>query len=110
MRARSSRSARCDGYNATGSQRACSVMTQALDELIGLAGRVLARLDAVLPQIGTPDWATTKAAVWHLSALGGELRAHTDLDPIDLDDLMYIDRQKQRIEANTAQFVRGFPA
>jgi predicted AAA+ superfamily ATPase len=85
-------------------------MTQPLDELIGLAGRVLARLDAVLPQIGSPDWATTKAAVWHLTALGGELRAHADLDPIDLDDLMYIDRQKQRIEANTAQFVRGFPA
>ncbi len=48
--------------------------------------------------------------MWHLSALGGELRAHTDLDPIDLDDLMFIDRQKQRIEANTAQFVSGFPA
>lgn len=85
-------------------------MTQPLDELIGLAGRVLTRLDAVLPQIGTPDWSKTKAAVWHLTALGGELRAHADLDPIDLDDLMYIDRQKQRIEANTAQFVKGFPA
>ncbi len=85
-------------------------MTKALDELIDLAGRVLTRLDAVLPQIGTPDWSVTRASVWHLSALGGELRAHTDLDPIDLDDLLFIDRQKQRIEANTAQFVAGYPA
>jgi uncharacterized protein len=85
-------------------------MTNPLDDLIGLAGRVLTRLDAVLPEIGTPDWSNVRAAVWHLGTLGGELRAHTDLDPIDLDDLMFIDRQKQRIEANTAQFVKGFPA
>jgi predicted AAA+ superfamily ATPase len=85
-------------------------MAQTLDELIDLAGRVLGRLDAVLPQIATPDWSKTHAAVWHVSALGGELRAHADLDPIELDDLMFIDRQKERIEANTAQFVRGFPA
>ncbi len=85
-------------------------MAQRLDELIDLAGRVLGRLDAVLPQIATPDWSRTHAAVWHVSALGGELRAHADLDPIELDDLLFIDRQKERIEANTAQFVRGFPA
>ncbi len=85
-------------------------MTKSLDTLTDLAARVLTRLDAVLPQIGTPDWSVTYAAVWHLSALGGELRAHTDLDPIDLNDLLFIDRQKQRIEANTAQFVAGYPA
>ncbi len=85
-------------------------MAQSFDELIDLASRVLGRLDAVLPQIATPDWSTTHAAVWHVSALGGDLRAHTDLDPIELDDLLFIDRQKERIEANTAQFVRGFPA
>src|SRR4029434_230546 len=26
------------------------------------------------------------------------------------DDLLFIDRQRERIEANTAQFVRGYPA
>jgi len=85
-------------------------MTGTLEELVGLAGRVLTRLDAVLPQVGMPDWSSTSAAVWQFTGLGGELRAHTDLDPIDLDDLLFIDRQKQRIEANTLQFVRGYPA
>jgi predicted AAA+ superfamily ATPase len=85
-------------------------MAEPLDELIGLAGRVLQRLDAVLPRIEAPDWSVVRAAVWHLTPLGGELNAHADLDPIELADLMFIDRQKERIEANTAQFVQGFPA
>ena len=85
-------------------------MAEPFDELIGLAGRVLQRLDAVLPRIEAPDWSVVRAAVWHLTPLGGELNAHADLDPIELADLMFIDRQKERIEANTAQFVQGFPA
>jgi predicted AAA+ superfamily ATPase len=85
-------------------------MPESLDELIGLAGRVLTRLDAVLPEIATPDWAKVRAAVWQRGALGGELRAHRELDSIELEDLLFIDRQKQCIEANTVQFVRGYPA
>src|SRR5512138_1802742 len=85
-------------------------MSNPLDDLINLANDVLGRLDSVLPRASMPDWSNVRAAVWRLSVLGGELRAHAELDPIDLDDLMYIDRQKQRIEANTVQFVRGYPA
>ena len=92
------------------SQRRPTMPQPPLDDLIGLANDVLKRLDTVLPRLTTPDWENVRAAVWSLGALGGELRAHAELDPIDLDDLMYIDRQKQRIEANTVQFVRGFPA
>lgn len=82
-----------------------------MDRLIELGLTVLRRLDAVLPGSTTPDWAHVRAAVWQIGALGGgELAAHADLDPIVLDDLLFIDRQRARIEANTVQFVRGFPA
>ncbi len=86
-------------------------MSDSMDRLIELGLTVLRRLDAVLPGSTTPDWAHVRAAVWQIGALGGgELAAHADLDPIVLDDLLFIDRQRARIEANTVQFVRGFPA
>jgi predicted AAA+ superfamily ATPase len=85
-------------------------MSSPFDDLVDLGRKVLQRLDAVLPSLATPDWSQIRAAVWQVTALGGELRAHQDLDPIELDDLLFIDRQRERIEANTAQFVRGYPA
>jgi predicted AAA+ superfamily ATPase len=48
--------------------------------------------------------------VWHRTTAGGELRAHSGLDGIELSDLLHIDAQKASIEENTRQFVRGFPA
>ena len=85
-------------------------MANALDALIG-AGRVaLDRVNRLLPDGAGVDWSRCRAATWQRSAFGGAMRAHPDVDEIDLDDLLAIDRQKAAIEQNTQQFVRGFPA
>lgn len=57
-----------------------------------------------------PDFEVVHAAQWVPGALGGELRARGHLDAITLADLIGIDRQLARVEANTRQFVRGLPA
>jgi uncharacterized protein len=85
-------------------------MSESVAELVALGRRLLQRLDGLLPNDGAPDWVCVHAAVWRVTPFGGELRAHAELDPIALDDLLCIDRQKAVIDANTAQFVAGFPA
>ena len=85
-------------------------MSESLADLVELGRRVLRRLDAMLPGKAALDWTQVHAAVWRITPFGGELCAHSELDPIGLDDLLSIDRQKARIEANTAQFVAGYPA
>jgi uncharacterized protein len=85
-------------------------VSESVADLVELGRRVLQRLDRLLPGRPIPDWAQVHAAVWRITAFGGELCAHAELDPIELDDLLSIDRQKARIDANTAQFVAGYPA
>ncbi len=68
------------------------------------------RLLTVLPGPADLDWGAHSAAVWRIRPLGGELQAHPDVDPIDLDDLLFVDRQKELLERNTRQFVAGLPA
>jgi predicted AAA+ superfamily ATPase len=85
-------------------------VSESVADLIELGRRVLHRLDALLPGRPVPDWTLVHAAVWRITALGGELCAHSEIDPIELDDLLSIERQKARIDANTAQFVAGHPA
>ncbi|MFZ2288599.1 MAG: ATP-binding protein [Halopseudomonas yangmingensis] len=56
------------------------------------------------------DWQRVFAARWESSGRAGQLRPlHLRLDT-QLQDLVGIDRQKQLLELNTAQFVAGFPA
>lgn len=56
----------------------------------------------------TIDWNTTHAAVWRQHQ--GTLRAVRALDPIRLDTLIGIARQKQALLANTQRFLAGQPA
>lgn len=60
--------------------------------------------------MGKPDidWSTCHAALWrpHRQAL----RAVRNLDPVRLDELLHIDRQKRLLQENTARFVAGEPA
>jgi hypothetical protein len=70
----------------------------------------LVRVQALLPGQEPLDWGEHHAAVWREGSLGGELRAHPDVDPIDLDDLLFVDRQKALLERNTRQFVAALPA
>jgi len=85
-------------------------MSESLELLLQEMRLALKRLDGVLPSDVEPDWRICRAAAWQRTALGGWLRAHADLDDIELDDLKHIDRQKHLIEQNTRQFVNGFPA
>ncbi|TBW56198.1 ATP-binding protein [Marinobacter halodurans] len=54
------------------------------------------------------DWQTTPAAIWrrHRNAL----RAVKQIDPVRLDQLLEVDRQKQQLVTNTERFLRGQPA
>ena len=75
---------------------------------VGLAlGR---RLLAILPAGNAVDWAQHGAARWRNGLFGGELAPLGHLDDIALEDLLGIDDQKQRLVANTTQFVYRLPA
>lgn len=54
------------------------------------------------------DWHKIPAAIWRASR--AQLRPVTRLDPVDLDELLGIERQKQMICENTERFLSGKPA
>ncbi len=53
------------------------------------------------------DWNKTYAAIWRQQK--GHLRPVVALDPISLDSLVGIDRQKQELLKNTQKFIQGRP-
>ncbi len=81
------------------------------DELRAQLKRVLAAVEQLLPQAVDPvDWQTCYAASWRRHSLAGFLHPVDALDPVELDDLLGIDKQKQVLEENTRQFIDGFPS
>ena len=78
------------------------------EKLIERASALLERLERMLPSAvsAEPDWQQANAFRWE----GGRLAPVTHPHRIGLTDLLGIDRQKQLIEQNTKQFVRGKPA
>lgn len=54
------------------------------------------------------DWETCWAAIWRPRK--GVLRPVETLDPVRLDQLLAIDRQKQQLVENTERFLQGLPA
>lgn len=82
-----------------------------LERLLTRAEAVLARLEAALPApVAEPDWQSAVAFRWRKSNGRGWLQAVRHPHPISLADLENIDDQKERIVANTRQFVAGKPA
>ncbi len=80
-------------------------------ELKSQLKRVLAAVEQLLPQpVEVLDWQSCFAASWRRHSLAGFLHPVDALDPVDLDDLLGIDKQKQILEENTCQFLDGFPA
>ena len=81
------------------------------EELKGQLRRVLASVEQLLPKaVGEVDWSTTIAANWRRHSFAGYLEPVEEVDPVQLDDLLGIDKQKQILEENTRQFVNGFPS
>lgn len=81
-----------------------------LAQLIQRAESVLARLEQWLPtQPAEPDW---HAIAWRWVKHGQHGQLHTVQHPhtIHLDDIRFIEHQKQEVVRNTRQFVQGLPA
>ncbi len=76
--------------------------------LENLLERLLDKLDARMPQTTQPNWKSVYAARWsaHTQALKPILHPQR----VQVKDLLAIDDQKARVDANTRQFVAGKPA
>jgi predicted AAA+ superfamily ATPase len=71
--------------------------------------RIAAALERLAPAPFTPpDFAPSAAFVWHVGP--DRLQAVTDVNRVDLDLLVGIDRARDTLLQNTVQFARGFPA
>jgi len=89
-----------------------------LEALLARAEGVLARLEGLLPApAAEPDWSASIAFRYRKRPAGALAGAHAGLlepvrhvAPIALDNLREVDAQKERLRANTAQFVAGRPA
>lgn len=82
-----------------------------LAALVARAEGVLARVEALLPPAAPdPDWKKITAARWRKRGDRGYLQGIEHPHSIRLSDLVAIDDQRQRIDANTRQFVAGLPA
>lgn len=79
-----------------------------LDHLLARVEAVLGRFEASLPPVQlSPDWNAAIAFRWRKNQNRGWLQAIRHPHPIRLAELNNIDDQKQRIIANTRQFVAG---
>jgi len=86
-------------------------MNDAVEHLIAHAERLLKRLEAVLPHApAAPDWAASVAFRYRRRGANAVLEPVRHLSAIRLGDLKEIDRQMERLRANTEQFVAGRPA
>ena len=77
-----------------------------LAALLPRLAHLLDRLDG--PAAAAPDWKSVRAARW--SALTGGLKPILHPQRVAMRDLLAIDEPKQRVDANTRQFVAGKPA
>ncbi len=73
--------------------------------------RVLSSMELLLPRpVEKIDWGKTHAANWRRHSFAGYLEAVSSVEGIQLSDLLGIEEQKRVVEANTRQFLAGFPA
>ncbi|AMO22161.1 ATP-binding protein [Ramlibacter tataouinensis] len=87
-------------------------MNEQVEQLIRRASQLLERIEAILPQpLSAPDWGASVAWRYRKRASGhGVLEPVRHVATIRLTDLKEIDGQKEKIQRNTLQFVRGQPA
>ena len=68
------------------------------------------RLLWLLPNQNHVDWSTVIAARWQENWMVGQFAAQGQIDSVQLDDLLNIDDQKQKLLTNTQQLLAGLPA
>jgi predicted AAA+ superfamily ATPase len=87
-------------------------MSHPLDTLVARATQLIDRIEAVLPRpLGAPDWSAAIAWRYRKRSSGhGVLEPVRHVSDMDLADLQEIDGQKEKMQRNTEQFVRGLPA
>ena len=84
-------------------------MNQNFERLMLRAEQLISRIESVLPQpLAAPDWALSVAWRYRKRSSGhGALEPVRHVAPLQLSDLQEIDGQKEKIQRNTEQFVRG---
>ncbi|WP_353132559.1 ATP-binding protein [Limnohabitans sp.] len=89
-----------------------SVVLHPLERLVQRAEALMARIEQALPQPMTePDWLASVAFRYRKRSSGrGGLEPVRHVAPLGLADLKEIDGQKEKIQRNTEQFVKGLPA
>jgi predicted AAA+ superfamily ATPase len=87
-------------------------MNESLERLVGRVEALVERIESVLPQpLRAPDWSAAVAWRYRRRSSGhGVLVPVRHTSSIALADLQEIDDQKEKIQRNTEQFVRGLPA
>jgi uncharacterized protein len=82
-----------------------------VESLIARADALLARLEGVLPvRPPPPDWSAATAFRYRKRGGVGIVEPVRHVAPIRLGDLKEVEPQKERLVANTRQFVAGRPA
>jgi predicted AAA+ superfamily ATPase len=83
-----------------------------LERLVQRAEALMARIESVLPQpMAAPDWMASVAFRYRKRTNGhGSLEPVRHVAQLGLADLQEIDGQKEKIQRNTEQFVKGLPA
>jgi predicted AAA+ superfamily ATPase len=87
-------------------------MNEKFEHLMVRAEQLIARIESVLPQpLAAPDWSAAIAWRYRKRSSGhGTLEPVRHVAAMRLEDLKEIDGQKEKIQRNTEQFVRGLPA
>ena len=87
-------------------------MNESFERLIQRAELLMQRIESVLPQpLRAPDWNASVAYRYRKRSSGhGALEPVRHVASLGLSDLKEIDGQKEKMQRNTEQFVRGLPA
>jgi predicted AAA+ superfamily ATPase len=91
--------------------RRADALAERLDGVLVRVEGVLERVESLLPPPEPePDWSSIVAARWRKRGGRGFLHAVAHPHAIDLAELVAVDAQKDAVDRNTRQFVRGLPA
>lgn len=87
-------------------------MDAQLTAFLARAEKLIERIEAALPHgLQQPDWGSSIAFKYRRRSSGqGVISPVVHIGAMNLNDLKEIDLQKERIQRNTEQFVRGLPA